>query len=328
MPRRTAVCLELGALSVAAAPVVTYLAGLLPQERLGALGVLAVVALLDGMLIMVAYASARSALDRLLVVASFTWIVLVLDLITGARLQINTLWGYNPIGAGRFYGVGNIGFAVLTAVGLITATLLVQRARRSKVSLATAAGLFVVTVLVDAAPMFGADVGGVISLVPGLLLAWALLAGRRLSAALIAVAVVAALLSLAAFLSWDLSRPLEAQTHLARLYRNTLAAGPNVFLDTIERKVSLNLRIFRSTLWPYICAVALLPLVWLLAAKNRRDHLVVTLPDIHNGLLGGLVVSVLGLATNDSGIVIPAVVLSLLGMLAVLSGLHLSTRES
>jgi uncharacterized membrane protein YgaE (UPF0421/DUF939 family) len=53
--------------------------------------------------------------------------------------------------------------------------------------------------------------------------------------------------------------------------------------------------------------------------------LVETYPRLRAGLVGALLVGVLGFAVNDSGIVIPAVVLAFFVPLAVL--LHLSLME-
>jgi hypothetical protein len=247
-----------------------------------------------------------------------TWGILVLDVLTGARLQLNTLWGYNPIGAGRFYGVGNIAYAVLAASGLVTATLVVRRAAASRASPFVAAGLLAGTVIVVSAPMFGADVGGFLSLVPGFSLAWLLLAGRRIASRQLLGVLLALVLFATLFLAWDLSRAPETQTHLARLYENTRAAGLDVLWDTMQRKLATNVKVLQSTVWPYTFAVAAAVVAWELVSPRRRRRLRSREPHVYAGLLGGVLVAGLGFLVNDSGIVIPAVIMPFLASLIVL----------
>ena len=50
-------------------------------------------------------------------------------------------------------------------------------------------------------------------------------------------------------------------------------------------------------------------------------------PRLRAGLLGGLVLAILGFAVNDSGIVIPAMVLSFLVPMALITHLSLEGAE-
>jgi hypothetical protein len=187
--------------------------------------------------------------------------------------------------------------------------------------------LFVVTVIADGAPQLGSDVGGVIALVPALVVTFMLLAGKRPSWRIVAISVVGALVVLGIFLAVDLSRPPEAQTHLGRFFNDIRTRGGGVFLDTIERKARTNLRIFGSTIWTYLVPPALALIAYLLLRPRGRWHtLAVAYPRLRAGLIGGLLLAVLGFAVNDSGIVVPAMVLSFLVPMALL--IHLSIDAS
>jgi hypothetical protein len=150
------------------------------------------------------------------------------------------------------------------------------------------------------------------------MLAWLLLAGRRIGVRQVSGALLALALLSTAFLAWDLSRPPESHTHLARLYENMHSTGLEVLWDTIERKLATNLNVLRSTIWPYTFAVAASLVGWELVSSQRRRRLRAREPQVHAGLLGGLIVSSLGFLVNDSGIVIPAVILPFLASLIVL----------
>ena len=48
--------------------------------------------------------------------------MLGIDIVTGGWLQINTVFGYSPIVAGRFAGYGNQAFSLLAISALLVAT--------------------------------------------------------------------------------------------------------------------------------------------------------------------------------------------------------------
>ncbi|HJR46423.1 MAG TPA: hypothetical protein VJ927_12555 [Actinomycetota bacterium] len=304
------------ALYLAAFPVGTYLAGVVQGHELGWAGYTALLMAIAATIVVVVDVLVPDTLDRLLVVAGLTLTTLVIDLIVGAPLQLNTVFSYSPIVAGRFAGLGNIGFAVLSAASLLTGALLVHRFGSSRRTLTLVGVLFALTVLVDGAPQFGSDVGGAIALVPGLGIAWLLLAGRRPSVRATALAFAGGIVVLALFLAIDLSRPEDSQTHLARLFQDVRSGGGEVFRDAILRKVRTNLRVLGSTIWTFVVPPALGLLAWLLL-RPRWQWLSRTYPKVRAGLVGGLVMAVLGYAVNDSGIVIPAMMFSYLVPVAV-----------
>lgn len=318
--------LSLGALAVMAFPVCTYLAGLFDQRALGVLRFVVLLIAIDAVIVTAVALTIRSSFDRLLAVALITCGVLSVDLMTGANLQLNTVFSYSPLVAGRFAGIGNTAYSVLAAAAVIAGTLIVHRGAGSRYSLALAGSLFVLVVIVDGGPGFGADVGGVLALVPGLGATWLLLAEKRPNMKSVLLLVVAALVALGVFLAVDLAQPEASQTHLARLFEDARARGSDVFLDIVQRKVQTNLRVFRSTIWTYLVppALALIALL-LVRPRNRWERVAERYPRLRAGLIGGLILAVLGFAVNDSGIVVPAMMLALLVPLALL--MHLSIEH-
>lgn len=317
--------LQLAALFLAAFPLSTYLAGLVQGHAWGEVGYSFLLVAITLVVVAVTTFVSRAPLTRLLVVVGSTFALLIVDLVVGAPLQLNTVFSYSPIVAGRFAGIGNIGFAILAATSLLTGTLIVHARGDSLGPLAAVAALFAVTVVVDGAPRFGSDVGGAIALVPGLAISWLLLAGRRPSARAVAVSLAAGVVVLGGFLALDLSRPEESRTHLARLFEDVREGGGRVFVDAITRKVRTNLRVLGATIWTFVVPPALGLLAWLLL-RPRWQWLSRTYPKVRAGLIGGLVMAVLGYAVNDSGIVIPAMMFSYLVPVAVLA--HLSQAGS
>jgi hypothetical protein len=320
--------LEASALALVAFPIATFLAGVVRAHELGTRPYVLLLLGIDALLVLVAWLAVRDAFARLLLLSGLTLGVLLADLMFGARLQLNTVFGYSPIVAGRFAGAGNIAFAVIGASTILTGALIVHL-WRSERALTAVAALFGFVVLVDGLPMFGSDVGGVIALVPAFAITWVLLAGKRPNFKLLAVGLLAAVAVIVVFLVIDLARPPDSRTHLGRLFEDIQDRGPDVLIDTIQRKASSNLRVFTTTIWTYFVPPALAVLAWLLARpRGRWGRLASSFPKLRAGLFGGLVVAVLGFAVNDSGIVIPAMVLSFLVPMAVLVHLVLDMQES
>ncbi|HEX2241024.1 MAG TPA: hypothetical protein VHJ82_07800 [Actinomycetota bacterium] len=318
--------LEFAALGLIAFPLSTYLIGFAPAHLLGPWGFPLALLAITGVLVVGASLAAARPLGRLLVLTSATTAALVVDLVFGSRLQLNTVFSYSPIVAGRFFGIGNIAFTVLAAAALLTGTLVVHRFKGSRGALIGVAALFFVVTVIDGAPQFGADVGGVLALVPALGLTWLLLAGRRPSWRTLVLGVLGAVALLAVLLAIDLARPIDERTHLARLFEDIRAGGGQILLDALERKIQTNIRVFGSTIWTFLVPPALAFMSYLLLRPQGRWQLLAERhPRLRAGLIGSLLVAVLGFAVNDSGIVVPAVVLSFLAPVAVL--IHLSLEQ-
>ena len=321
--------LSLAALAVVAFPVCTYLAGAIDAHDLGGPAYVAIMLVIDVLLVALTVRLLDSSMDRLLALTALTTLVLYADLVSGARLQLNTVFGYSPIIAGRFAGAGNIVFAVLGAATLLTGVLIIHRWPRSRYAYFGVALLFLTTVVVDGAPQFGSDVGGVIALVPAFAITFLLLVGRRPTWKILVGGLVGGLLMLGIFLVIDLSRPPEQQTHLARLAQDIGDRGGGVLYDTLERKARANLRVFRTSIWTLFVPPAVAVMVWLLRRpRGRWQRLAEVYPRLRAGLLGGLVLAILGFAVNDSGIVIPAMVLSFLVPMALITHLSLEGADA
>ena len=266
----------------------------------------------------------RATVPPLLLV-SLTWLLLVVDVVTGGRLQINTVFGYSPLVAGRFAGFGNLAFALIAVAAVVVATgawataRLAQAPSDGSARLGGLAAVAVIaflalTVVVDGAPSWGSDVGGVLATVPGYAVLVLVAMGIRVDvkrAALIALATVGAI---AAFAAIDLARPEEDRTHLGRLVSRVADDdGGGGFLEVIERKLGSNISILTSSVWTLTIPFALGLLIYLARRRSGflRD-LQEQVPGIRAMLAGGLLVAVLGFALNDSGVAVPAMMFAIL----------------
>jgi hypothetical protein len=236
--------------------------------------------------------------------------VLVADALTGAHLQMSSVAGYSPIVAGRFAGIGNVAFGVLAAAALLAAA-----STRS----ATLAALTALVVVVDGAPMWGSDVGGVLALVPAYTLLVLLLAGRRVTFARLCASAGVGVLVVAAFGIADHARPPDQQTHLGRFVGQVLDGSAG---GVVRRKAEANVSLlFHSPVTALLPLVVAFLLVLFLrppaVLRGTLDHS----PAWRAGLLAVLTASGLGFLFNDSGaaVLALAIVVSLPATLAVLA---------
>lgn len=327
---RTALtALRAGAIAVAALPLASYLANVVPWWRAPVPGV--VVALIIAVVVAAVTAVSLLAARRwgllapLAVVAGATALLLAVDVATGARLQLASLMGTQPLVAGRFYGFNNSAFALFATVTILVsvaaASPLVTRGRRG-LAAAVVAGIGLVTVALDGLPSIGADFGGPPALIPGFAVLAMLTAGVRLTWRRLLAVGGAAVVVVSAFAIVDWTRPPAARTHLGRFVQTVLDGG---LVPVVARKAEQNLANLVGS-WFTVLAVAGLAAVivalgrplrtaaktadggslrWL-SAGTPLGAIVHAVPMLRPGLIALAVTHVIAFALNDSGIVIPA----------------------
>jgi hypothetical protein len=288
-------------LALTALPAATFLANLVPWWRAGrpALALTAAVGVATAAMVLLPLLVGRGDRRReLLTVAAASLGVLGADVVSGGHLQVDSLLGYNALHAGRFVGFGNIAFAVLGAAAVLAAALLAD-GRPPRHAAAIVAAVAVPTLALDGSPRWGADFGGVLTLVPtfavlALLVTGAKVTWRHLAGAQLAGAVVVGAIG------WlDYLRPPADRSHFGR-FVGTLLDG--TAFETIRRKALASWELL--FIGPHTLA-ALVLTVGLVAVVLRPPP---RLRPLRPLLQATLVLALVGFATNDSGVAIPMVV--------------------
>ncbi|MCA1782594.1 MAG: hypothetical protein LC679_10595 [Intrasporangiaceae bacterium] len=305
------------AISAAAVPAATFLANLIPWWRTSwpMLAVVVSVATWTAIIAVLALCGpwGSSGLGPVAVVSAVTVLVLGIDVMTGSRLQLSSLMGLQPAIGGRYFGLGNVPFALFITSAIFLATVVANayltRGRRK--AAAWAAGLILTAALiVNGAPMWGADAGGPLSLTPAIAFLVLTILGIKITWQrwILLFAATGAIFLSVAFL--DSLRPLESQSHLGR-FIGSISDGNA--LDIIVRKAEQNWNVLTGNytltlLVPFALAFVIYVLAretsWGSRALQRSFD---RYPALRPGLLTTLLALTVGFFVNDSGVAIPAV---------------------
>lgn len=299
-----------------ALPAASFLAGTLPWWRADSptVALLGWSAVLAPALAAAALPWRRQRLAPVGVVSAVTVLVVGGDLLTGSRLQLSSVTGYSPLVAGRFAGIGNVAFGVYAAAGLLALAWLA----RGRLWPVAVGGLALA--LVDGAPGWGSDVGGVLALLPAVVVLALLVTGRRVSVLRLAVAGLAGALLVTGLALLDHARPAARRTHLGR-FVDRVADGTAG--DVLHRKAAAVLGLLLHSAVTALLPLVVVAAVWLVARPPRVLREAFTdEPAFRHGLVALGVACALGFVLNDSGAAIPALalVVAIPATVAVVSG--------
>ncbi len=306
--------LRIASAAVAAVPVSTFLAGLVPWWRwdhptlglvisvLGWAAVLATVALRGP------WRSRRAGPAGFL--AATTALVLAVDLVLGGHLQLMTMMGLQPVYGGRLHGLGNVGFALTASGALLAASLLTGRLSRRDPSRAARviAAMGIVTVAVDGHYALGDEAGGSLALVWGFGYLALKASGRRTTWR--GVALIAALSAFTALVmaTLDMLRPRYERSHIGDFLATLIETGD---LTSVVRSTFVNNWSMLTSQWVNLgVPVLLLLAAW--AARRPLSSLGRPLtrlerqtPLLRIGFTAIVLCWIVGFLTNDSGTSIP-----------------------
>jgi hypothetical protein len=251
-----------------------------------------------------------------LLLAVVTTSVVLLD----SRLQLSTVLGDSPIVAGRFTGINNVTFGLFLAAGIVLACAVVHRVagvngRRWMVALLAA------VLVIDVAPMWGADIGGALAGVPALTIVAVQLGRWKVRWRTVGLIVVGTLVLVAVLAVLDLSRDSADRSHLGRLVERIGNDGSSGLTTVVERKLGANLRSLTQSTWRFVfipVALAFGLVAW--RARHRALAVVREFPALAAAAPGVGVAAIAGYGLNDSGVAVPgAMVAFLVPVLAYLA---------
>jgi hypothetical protein len=234
--------------------------------------------------------------------AAATVTAFTVDAALGGVMEPGSMLNSRPVNGGRWYGFGNVTFAVYAAATLVLVGYIAHRLRASghrRTALIPVAVIGFGVALCEGWPSMGADFGGVIALTPALL--WLLLALAEIPITWPKlIAAVASALLLITAISWlDWRRGPTARTHLGGFFQRILDGDA---MNIIIRKADAAAGSMLSPLGMGSVLVGVV--VWILLFRRLLPTLTTGFTTIHMVAVAALAVAVLGTGLNDGGITI------------------------
>jgi hypothetical protein len=249
-----------------------------------------------------------------------TTAVVLVDQWVGAPLSQTGIFSYSPIFGARFYGMGNESAALILGASIIGMGVLLEIVRdKPWAGLMRTWGVPVLGALVvvtASAPMFGANVGVAIWGTVGYAVFWALVNGKKVLSWKTAVIVLLLVVLLVAALSAiDLLGNPGQETHLGKALQSVGPSGIGALWTIVARKADTNARVLTRTNWTYLLAgiiAVLLYLRW--KPRGEFKAMLDRWPGYSAGLTASLIAGTVAYFTEDSGIIIPALIVLYVGL--------------
>jgi len=245
--------------------------------------------------------------------AALTTVVILADQWSGRPIE-SGLFSYSIRSGWRYYGMGNEPAALLVAASLVAVGLGVDVLAGSRFQ--TPLRRFgvpvigAVVLITAAAPFAGANAGVAVWGVVAYAVGWAAMNGVRLNWRTALFAAIGVLVAVAAFAAIDMAGARSGETHLARFAGGILRGDVSATAELVLRKLSNNLGYLGQT--PYaLLFIGFGGMLALLRFDRGRDlsQALASKPAYSGALLGVLLGGLAALATEDSGIVMPALML-------------------
>lgn len=249
-----------------------------------------------------------------------TTLIVLVDQWAGAPLSQTGIFSYSPLFGARYYGMGNESAALILGASIVGAGVLLD-ILRDKPWIGTVKRwgvpvLGAAMVVTSAAPMFGANVGVAIWGTVGYGVFWALVNGKKvLSWKTALVVLVLVVVLIAALSAIDLLGNPGQETHLGKALQSAGVGGVGPLWTIVLRKADTNLRVLTRTNWTYLLVGIMGTLIYLRwKPRGEFKAMLERWPGYSAAITASLVAGTVAYFTEDSGIIIPALIILYVGV--------------
>lgn len=225
--------------------------------------------------------------------------IITVDSIFGTYLMKNNIMSYDAIVGARYYGIGNEYEGVTVASVIFGLAVLLHYKKISKWFV----GIILLAVLIPSAhPAMGANVGGAISEFVAYFVFVLLLFDIKLDLKKILLIGIGAVAVVAGFALIDIISGSES--HLSLFINQILVNGPGAIIQTFGRKIAMNIKLAKNSIWVNILLVGILIVsVLIFKPKKHFKDIKDKYPIVFKGFIASMVGCIVTLLVNDSGIV-------------------------
>ena len=228
--------------------------------------------------------------------------LIVIDSAMGTYFMKNCIMSYDAIVGARYYGIGNEYEGVTIASAVFALSVLLNYKKIPKWLVAV---LSVIILITSAFPSMGANVGGAISECVAYLLFIMLIFDIKLDFKKILILGLSAVAIVVVFAALDLF--MGTESHLGVFAKQILQEGPSAIILTFTRKISMNLKLAKSTVWVNILLTGIFVIgIFIFRPSKHMKNISNKYNMIFKGFIASLVGCIITLLVNDSGIVAAA----------------------
>lgn len=259
--------------------------------------------------LLVNYISSR--LIRVLLITLTLILLIIFDLVNSYRLLADSLLGYSSIIGARYYGLGNEYMGLFIGSVLITLTGLLELVRDKKESILKSWRWFIIPIFLMityfiGSSSLGANFGGTITILFAGGISYLYLEKKQ---GKIKVFLFSFLL-LILIIYLDFKAVFGPSSHIGQAVGRVIGGDWQGILRIIYRKLNMNLKLLRWTIWTRVLLAFIIYLIFLfrypVASLKRFFE---ARPYLAGGFYGALAGSVVTMFVNDSGVVAAATIL-------------------
>ncbi|NLA83453.1 MAG: hypothetical protein GX854_02740 [Clostridiales bacterium] len=235
-----------------------------------------------------------------------TVLLLIIDQITGAHLISCSPLGYDLINGSRYYGIGNEYMGILVGAFCLGIGSFFQICvkKRIRIRIWQPILLFFPPLMILSHPRIGANVGGTIAAIFGFASFILLLYRKSIKLTHFFFTGIITIVFLTVIFLFDYIGGVDTQSHMGQTVNLIMKNGSIELLLIVKRKIEMNIRLIRYTVWTRVFLLSLLTMVLLLfRPAGIFKHLAKEYPYFIKGITSGMIGCIAALLANDSGIV-------------------------
>lgn len=253
----------------------------------------------------------KGFISPVIVIITVTVLCLMLDIFRDAQWMSRSLLGYCPIIGARFYGIGNEFMGILVGGTLIGWTGFMEifpwiKKRRFYLTPFVFGGV----ILLIGIPNLGANFGGTLTAMAAFTLTYILMFEKEKRFKIILISGTVLTFILALITISDAYGWVGERSHFGQTINLIKETGISAFFTILSRKLSMNLKLLRWTIWTRVLLVFIIVLVLLFKRpQGVLYELIQEYPIFAKGYMGVILGSVVTMIVNDSGVVAAATLL-------------------